>query len=154
VTVEGPIGSRHLGRFRALRYEVRVSREGTVADVDEAVASPQHPSNDEPQALRVLEMAALVLAFVWGRDQLGTGEMWNSNSVISWVLARSDLPAAEIQPPEEGRRTWMASGRGPAQRLLRSKLSARRPRRRWPLTKDVSHHSKKTGETDCGASGY
>jgi hypothetical protein len=98
VTVEGPVGSRHLRRFRALRYEVRVWGEGTIADVDEAVASPQLLSNDEAQARRVLEMAARVPACVWGRDQLGTGEMWNSNSVISWVLARGGLPAAEIQP--------------------------------------------------------
>jgi hypothetical protein len=110
VTVEGPVGSRHLGRFRALRYEVRVWREGIIADVDEAVASPQRLSNDEPQARRVLEMAAHVPAFVWGRDQLGTGEMWNSNSVISWVLARSGLPAAKIQPPEGGRAPGWAAG--------------------------------------------
>lgn len=59
----------------------------------------------------MLEMAARVPACVWGRDQLGTGEMWNSNSVISWVLARGGLPAAEIQPPEGGRGAWMGSGR-------------------------------------------
>jgi hypothetical protein len=110
VTVEGPVGSRHLRRFRALRYEVRVWREGTIADVDEAVASPLRLSNDEVQARRVLEMAAHVPAFVWGRDQLGTGEMWNSNSVISWVLARGGLPAAEIQPPEGGRAPGWAAG--------------------------------------------
>jgi hypothetical protein len=110
VTVEGPVGSRHLGRFRALRYEVRVWREGTIADVDEAVASPQHISDDEVQARRVLEMAAHVPAFVWGRDQLGTGEMWNSNSVISWLLAKSGLPAAEIHPPAGGRAPGWATG--------------------------------------------
>ncbi len=110
VTVEGPVGSRHLRRFRALRYEVGVWGEGTIADVDEAVASPQLLSNDEAQARRVLEMAARVPACVWGRDQLGTGEMWNSNSVISWVLARGGLPAAEIQPPEGGRAPGWAAG--------------------------------------------
>jgi hypothetical protein len=110
VTVEGPVGSRHLRVFRALRSEVRVWPEGIIADVNEAVASPQRLSNDEVRARRVLEMAAHVPAFVWGRDQLGTGEMWNSNSVISWVLARGGLPAAEIQAPEGGRAPGWAAG--------------------------------------------
>jgi hypothetical protein len=110
VTVEAPVGSHHLGRFRALRYEVRVWREGTIADVDEAVASPQCLTSDEARARRVLEMAAHVPAFVWGRDQLGTGEMWNSNSVISWVLTKSGLPTDEISPPSGGRAPGWATG--------------------------------------------
>ena len=40
---------------------------------------------------------------VWGRDELRAGEMWNSNSVIAWVLARSGLAAASILPPVGGR---------------------------------------------------
>jgi hypothetical protein len=103
VTVEGPVGSRYLGRFRAFRYEVRRWSEGTIADVDEAVASPRRLSDDEAQARRVLSLTEHVPAFVWGRDQLGTGEMWNSNSVISWVLARSGLSAGDIHPPAGGR---------------------------------------------------
>ena len=110
VTVEGPVGSRHLGRFRLFRYEVRRWREGKIADAEEAVASPLRLSDDETQARHVLALAANVPAFVWGRDELGIGEMWNSNSVISWVLARSGLPAAEIHPPAGGRAPGWATG--------------------------------------------
>jgi hypothetical protein len=46
---------------------------------------------------------AEVPSLMWGRDELGTGEMWNSNSVISWLLTRSGLPAATFQPPAGGR---------------------------------------------------
>ena len=35
---------------------------------------------------------------MWGRDELGAGEMWNSNSLTSWLIARSGLPAESIQP--------------------------------------------------------
>jgi hypothetical protein len=35
--------------------------------------------------------------------KLGTGEMWNSNSVIAWVIARSGIDAESIQPPQGGR---------------------------------------------------
>jgi hypothetical protein len=39
---------------------------------------------------------------VWGRDQLHAGEMWNSNSVIAWLIARSGLDAETIRPPRGG----------------------------------------------------
>jgi hypothetical protein len=78
VTGEGPVGSHHLGRFRAFRYEVRRWYEGTIADA-EAVESPRRLSDDEAQARRVLSLTAHVPWFVWGRDELGIGEMWNSS---------------------------------------------------------------------------
>jgi len=40
VLVEGPVGSRWLGRWREFRYEVRCWPNGVIADADEAVASP------------------------------------------------------------------------------------------------------------------
>jgi hypothetical protein len=47
---------------------------------------------------------------VWGRDELGTGEMWNSNSVIAWVIARSGIEAQSIQPPQGGRAPGWRAG--------------------------------------------
>jgi hypothetical protein len=29
--------------------------------------------------------------------------MWNSNSVIAWLLAAAGLPAGELTPPRHGR---------------------------------------------------
>jgi hypothetical protein len=40
---------------------------------------------------------------VWGRDELGAGEMWNSNSMISWLIARTGLGVDSIKPPAGGR---------------------------------------------------
>ena len=37
---------------------------------------------------------------VWGRDELGTGDMWNSNSVISWAIACGGLDADDEQRTE------------------------------------------------------
>ena len=92
VLVEGPVGNRRLGRWRLFRYEVRRWRDGKVADASEAVASPQLLSQDPVVAHRLLELVGAMPSMVWGRDQQGTGEMWNSNSVIAWLLARSGLP--------------------------------------------------------------
>jgi hypothetical protein len=36
--------------------------------------------------------------------------MWNSNSVVSWLLARSGLPMEAIQPPAGGRTPGWAAG--------------------------------------------
>jgi hypothetical protein len=34
---------------------------------------------------------------------MSAGEMWNSNSVISWLIERAGLDAASIGPPAGGR---------------------------------------------------
>jgi hypothetical protein len=103
VVAEGAVGSRCAGRFRIFRYEVRCWCEGIIPDVDEAVESPQRLTDNPDIARRVLDLAPDIPTAVWGRDELGTGEMWNSNSVISWLLARSGLPTDEIRPPAGGR---------------------------------------------------
>jgi hypothetical protein len=103
VVAEGAVGSRWAGRFRIFRYEVRRWRGGIIPDVDEAVESPQRLTDDVDVARRVLELVPRVPTAVWGRDELDTGEMWNSNSVISWLLARSGLPTDVIRPPAGGR---------------------------------------------------
>jgi hypothetical protein len=109
VRVDGPVGGRRLGRWRVFRYEVRCWPEGVIADADEAVASPQLLSDDLAVARRLLGLVGSLPSPVWGRDELGTGEMWNSNSVIAWLLARSGLPTEVIRPPAGGRAPgWQA----------------------------------------------
>jgi hypothetical protein len=109
VVAEGAVGSRWAGRFRIFRYEVRRWRGGIIPDVDEAIESPQRLTDDADVARRLLDLVPRVPRAVWGRDELGAGEMWNSNSVISWLLARSGLPTDVIRPPAGGRAPgWQA----------------------------------------------
>ncbi|HEU4528736.1 MAG TPA: hypothetical protein VFT80_12515 [Actinomycetota bacterium] len=103
VVAEGAVGSRAAGRFRLFRYEVRCWREGVIPDVAEAVASPQRISTDPDHARRLLELVPQVPTPVWARDELSAGEMWNSNSTISWLLIRSGLDVESTQPPPRGR---------------------------------------------------
>lgn len=103
VVVQGPVGGRRLARVRALRYEVRCWRDGVIADARYAVAGPQRVSDDVATARRLLDLADRVPSMVWGRDELATGEMWNSNSVVSWLLTRSGAPVDTIDPPAGGR---------------------------------------------------
>ena len=110
VVAEGPVGSRWAGRFRIFRYEIRLWRNGHIPDVAEAVDSPRRLTSDEDRTRRVLDLIAQIPTPVWGRDELGTGEMWNSNSVIAWVIARSGIDAESIQPPLRGRAPGWRAG--------------------------------------------
>jgi hypothetical protein len=103
VVAEGAVGSRALGRLRLFRYEIRRWRDGVIPDVAEAVESPQRMSDDPDCARRLLELVPHVPTPVWGRDELRAGEMWNSNSTISWLIARSGLDVESIQLPHGGR---------------------------------------------------
>jgi hypothetical protein len=123
VVAEGAVGSRRAGRFRIFRYEVRCWRGGVIPDAAEAVDSPRRLTTDPDVARRLLELVRDVPTAVWGRDELGAGEMWNSNSLIAWLLVRAGLPTATIHPPTGGRAPgWDAglvvAGRGA--RLVRS----------------------------------
>ena len=60
VAVEGPVGNRRLARFQSFRYEIRRWRNGVIADIAEAVNSPQRLSIDEEIAYRLLELVERV----------------------------------------------------------------------------------------------
>ena len=101
VVAEGPVGDRLLGRFRRFRYEVRRWPEGVIPDVSDAVEVARVAGVTPAQ--RILDLVPSVPALVWGRDELGAGDMWNSNSVTSWLLARAGVDVSDIGPPAGGR---------------------------------------------------
>ena len=110
VVAEGPVGSRWAARFRLFRYEIRVWPGGHIPDIVEAVDSPQRLSDDEQIARHLLDVVPRVPRMVWGRDELGAGEMWNSNAVIAWVIAASGLDAETIRPRAGGRAPGWRAG--------------------------------------------
>jgi hypothetical protein len=123
VVAEGPVGSRWAGRLRIFRYELRFWRDGVIPDVAEAVESPRRLTDDPEPARRLLDLAPEVPTPVWGRDELHAGEMWNSNSVIAWLLARTGLEAASIEPPQGGRAPGWNAGLVVARRDLPGMLA-------------------------------
>jgi hypothetical protein len=103
VVAQGPVGMKWLGRFRIFRYEVRRWRDGQIPDARQAVESPVTVTDDLTSARRVLELLPSIPTPVWGRDHSRTGEMWNSNSVVSWLLTRGGIDLASVRPPPGGR---------------------------------------------------
>lgn len=118
VVAGGPVGARWAGRLRIFRHEIRCWRDGVIPDLDEAVASPQRLTRDQETARRVLRLAPHVPTPVWGRDELRAGEMWNSNSIISWLLVMSCIGQRAVSMPAGGRAPGRDSGLVVAQRPL------------------------------------
>ncbi len=102
VVAGGPVGLRLAGRFRVFRYEIRRWSGGEIPDASYATSTISFDV-DVAVAERLLDLVASVPTPVWGRDELDAGEMWNSNSVVSWLLARAGIDVSAIPLPEGGR---------------------------------------------------
>lgn len=103
VVAGGAVGSRWARPLRVFRYEVRCWLGGSIPDVGEAVESPQRLAADAASPQRILECVAGVPTPVWGRDELAAGEMWNSNSLTSWLIVRSGIEIGSVHLPTGGR---------------------------------------------------
>lgn len=110
VVREGPVGARRLGRSRMFRYEVGCWPEGHIDDLAEAVDSPCRLGHSPRTARALLRLCRQVPALTWGRDELGSGEMWNSNSLVAWLLAGTAHDMTAIAPPAGGRAPGWAAG--------------------------------------------
>jgi hypothetical protein len=103
VVCQGAVGSPWLGKFRAFQYEVRCWPGGYIPDIADAVGSARRLTEDPFRVAGVLAALRQVPPLTWGRDELGTGDMWNSNSVVSWALTRTGHDMSMIHPPANGR---------------------------------------------------
>jgi hypothetical protein len=110
VVGEGPVGLPWLGRSRFFRYEIRRWRDGAIPDIAEAVDSPRNLDTDANRAGQLLDLVPAFPTVTWGRDELRAGEMWNSNSLIAWLLVRSGHQAGTIAAPAGGRAPGWSAG--------------------------------------------
>lgn len=110
VLAEGAVGAAWAGRSRWFRYEVHAWRNGEIGDRSYAVGGPIALAGPADAGGRLLAALASVPTPVWGRDQMRTGEMWNSNSVTSWALARSGVDLRGVQTPGGGRAPGWSAG--------------------------------------------
>ena len=109
VVAEGAVGSAWLGKLRVFRYEIHRARDGVIPDSD-AAAAITTLQLEPADAQRLLDLVPSVPTPVWGRDELEAGEMWNSNSVTSWILHRAGIDTTQLGPPPGGRAPGWAAG--------------------------------------------
>lgn len=115
VVVTAPVWLRPLGRFRLFRHEVRRWCDGILPDADQAIGGPDTVTTDPEVAQRLLDLVPAVPALIWGRRVDGA-DMWNSNSVIAWLLTRSGLAIDTITPPTGYRAPGWDAGSAVARR--------------------------------------
>ena len=110
VVVTGPVGVRGVAGVKLLRYEIRCWRDGSISDIGEAAGDPLRLSDSADDARRIIALAPDVPPLTWGRDERNAGEMWNSNSVIAWLVKRAGLAAEQVRPPRGGRAPGWRAG--------------------------------------------
>src|SRR5215207_6917433 len=110
VVATGAVGSRYVGWLRLFRYEVRCWRGGSIPDLDWAVGGPRRLTSDPRVARRLIDRVTTVPTPVWGRDELKAGEMWNSNSMIAWLISTAGLSTHSLRPPSRGRAPGWGAG--------------------------------------------
>ncbi len=116
VVATGPVFSRVASRLPIFRYEVRCWPNGTIPDLAESVDSPQRLSDNEDDARRLIAHVPRVPTPTWGLDELKAGDMWNSNSVIAWLIAITGLDEGLARLPSGGRAPGWDSGLAVASR--------------------------------------
>jgi hypothetical protein len=109
VVAEGPVGAAQLGRTRFFRYEVRCWGDAPIPRVP-AIDGPVCVSRSAADADRILALVPEFPLCTWGRDDQRAGEMWNSNSLVAWLLARAALPTDDLAPPAGGRAPGWGAG--------------------------------------------
>jgi hypothetical protein len=99
VVATGAVGSRYVGWLRLFRDEVRCWSGGSIPDLGAAVGAPRRLSSDPQVARRLLDLVATVPRPGVGGDELKAGELWNSNSMIAWLIATAGLSTDLLRPP-------------------------------------------------------
>lgn len=110
VVTERLVDTRRLGRFRLFRYEFRCWCDGVLPNqcsggriADDARRRAGHrPHPARPRAVGCPPDL--------GRDELGIVDMWNSNSLVAWLLTTSGLDATAVTAANDGGTLSWASG--------------------------------------------
>lgn len=110
VVSEGPVGLRGLGRSRLFRYEVRRWRDGVIPDLAYAIGGRHRLADDPGRARQLLDLVPAFPVATWGRDELSTGDMWNSNSLVAWLLTRAGIDTDRAGLPPNGRAPGWSAG--------------------------------------------
>ncbi len=106
----GPVGLRAAGRFRLFRYQLRCLPAATLPDEQWAVGDPVRLTGECASVRQILALGPGVPRHTWGRRPRGAGDMWTSDSVISWLLVQAGLDVSRAAPPPGTRAPGWSAG--------------------------------------------
>ncbi|WP_062133919.1 hypothetical protein [Demequina aestuarii] len=109
VRATGPVGLAWLGRSRFFRYEIRCGDHGIIPDRAWAMGAPVILTHEAEIIESMLLAVGSAPPLTWGRKVGDTGDMWNSNSLVSWTLGTAGL-RTDYEPPMGGRAPGWAAG--------------------------------------------
>lgn len=115
IAMRGPVGVPCAGRSKLFSYELRIWEDGRIDDRADVAATVRFACSDA-QAVALIADARALPPLTWGRDEAVTGDMWNSNSAISWLLEQAGIDARALRPPGDGRAPGWEAGLVVAQR--------------------------------------
>jgi hypothetical protein len=78
--------------------------------------APSWVAGGATTARALLDAAPDVPRHTWGCDTEGVGDMWTSNSVVAWLLARAGIDPAGCGPPAGSRAPGWGAGIAAARR--------------------------------------
>ena len=106
----GAVGSCWAGPLPDLPLRAAPLAKRVIPDVAEAVESPQRLTTDARSRSASSTSCRRCRHPCGAVTNCGAGEMWNSNSVISWLIARCGLEVEPISPPVGGRAPGWRAG--------------------------------------------
>ena len=92
-----------------------------------AVGGPVRIDTDPARVDHFLRDVRRFPAATWGLDEQRAGEMWNSNSLVSWALSVSGHDLFGVVPPAGGRAPGWAAGLAVAARDVAARDVASAP---------------------------
>lgn len=137
VVCRGPVGSALLGASRFFQYEARCWRDGIIPDLQWAPAPPTRLRLSPAAARDLVVHAGVAPRLIWGRDPFGIGDMWNSNSLVAWLLHTSDIDTTLLGPPGDGLAPGWRCGAVAAERLGPDWMSSS------PITSRLTVHRRR-----------
>ncbi|MBN8883178.1 MAG: hypothetical protein J0H73_12805, partial [Salana multivorans] len=83
---------------------------GTIPDLRWAEGGSTTLTTSAAVARALVERVRDVPDLVWGRTVDATGDMWNSNSLVSWLMSTTGLDPTGVRPPDGGRAPGWRAG--------------------------------------------
>ena len=101
VVTSGPVGHGWLERWALFRYGIHRWRDCAIPDIDSAIGGALQITSDAIETRRLFDLVPQFPLATRGGDELAAGDMWNSNSLVAWLISMAGIDVG-VSPPANG----------------------------------------------------